>query len=481
MGKKHEKKGKKKVILSLAEFNEDAGLGGVDPTLAALPTAPKGADEWEAQGGRPEYNSRGYKERSSAAYKDRGYDDGFDDRDWSRRGPLEEQGGSSEFGGGADRDWGGMRRGPLESDKDTPQERDWNDMRRQPVDSSFRADNVPERDWGVRKGPIESEAPARVLGDADWGSARRTPIEAELPQAKVSEDRDWSVRKPMEAETAAKIRDTDWSAPRKGPIEVQPVNVEPEKDWTIRKGPVDAESPKLAMEADWTDARKGPLEPAAPKRDEEEVDWMRRRGPLDVEMKEKESREKQARPVDFSEVRRGARLQESPEKDLTTPPKSSAPDRREQWRRDDLSPVQDEGSREESGQQSPATPGDANPKERDWSAARRGHPMEANPRFARRRGSSGRDLGTSDPNATTTDANAPPEVDGVDNDDWTTVRSAARRRPIGRRSGGRGGTREKGAPARFQDSRVTSSSIGDGSKVVTASPVTPVTSTISES
>lgn len=478
MGKKHGKS-KKKTVISLAEFNQDAGLGGVDPELSALPSAPKAAEEWEAEGGRPEYNSRGYKERTS--HRERRYDNDteFQDREWTRKGPLDEQNRGNEFGaGGADRDWGDMRRGPLDAPE--PAERDWNDMRRGPVDSVFDASR--ERDWGVRKEPIDVEMgnPSRVIPDENWSSARKMTVDSEFPTQQT--ERDWAVRKgPVEAQPAA--AGVDWSA-RKGPIESEFPQEQAERDWSQRKGPVEAEVTAKQADIDWGGVRRGPLEPQKDdKHVEVERDWSSRKGPVEAEV---DSMQKGVRDIDFSEMRRGSRLQQKEEATATKTvegdmPKSQALGR-DSWRREGggVSARRDRSFRER-----PASTGhesvSAGPK-RDWVAARRTQPLkEREPRPNRANGSRVSDVSeASDVTQTDIDANG----NNCDGSDWTTVRSGTHKRAsanTNRRNSVRDGQRG------FQR-QGTRELRGEGSMRVplesqnksTSSPLTPVASAMSE-
>lgn len=466
-GKKHDRKKKTKVVLSLGEFNEGAGIGGIDPDLAALPSAPKAAEDWEAEGGRPEYNSRGYKERKP--YADRNYDADaeFEERDWVRKGPLDSEEGSFGMGGG-DRDWSGMRRGPLDAPDGEQPERDWNGIRRGPVESAFEGASG-ERDWGTRKGPVEADlGKARVINDDNWGSARGNAVEAEFKDSAPAKDRDWGVRKgPVEAETAEAAQEADWTA-RKGPVESEFATQEASRDWTQRKGPVEAVAAK-AEDADWG-ARKGPVEAEVPEKKQEvaERDWSARRGPVETEV---EAAQKAVRDIDFGDVRRGARLQEMEEKEASAkkdlPRRPATADR---WRRDSMGAART-GPFEP--RERPASTGhDATPKpERDWGAARRTQPV---PQMSRpNRGSTGRLSNASD--GVEISRGSSREVVAEDKDDeWTTVRSAPNKRLSGsggnRRFSGRGNLQER-----------EGRSMGSSRDKATSSPVTPVASAVSES
>lgn len=501
MGKKHgDKKKKSKIVLSLAEFNEDAGIGGVDPELSALPSAPKPAEEWEAQGGRPEYNSRGYKERQPRNYDNVG---DFEDRDWTRKGPVEapERNG---FGAGADRDWSDMRRGPMDAPDGQQPERNWNDMRRGPVDSAYSG--AVERDWTARKGPVEAESGSapRVIADESWNS-RKGPVEAEFPNAAVPANRDWSVRKgPVEAEASTSKEEADWTA-RKGPVESEFASGEgetAERDWSQRKGPVEANpAPGQQTEADWSSARKGPIEAETPRPDVAERDWSARRSPVETEV---ESAQKAVRDIDFGDVRRGAKLEEmkaiEQEKAKAGPVEVAArPEiEKEAWRRDSIGIVGRRGLMEARASEQPvrvserpaSTGHDSVPKERDWGAARRTEGLRANPRpsrpnFRKSDASEATDVaGIEDADKITT----PTSANTADDDDWTTVRSGGQKRSgfgSGRRHSGRDGRggfqRRGGSGNRDSESEKAMRSPINAENKATSSPVTPVASAVSES
>lgn len=487
MGKKHgDKKKKAKVVLSLAEFNEDAGLGGQDPELSALPSAPKAAEEWEALGGRPEYNSRGYKERQPRNYDN---DVDFDDRDWTRKGPLDAPEGNG-FGMGAERDWGDMRRGPLDAPDGQP-ERDWNGMRRGPVESAF--EGGPERDWGARRGPVEAElGAARVIDDDSWGT-RKGPIDAEF--SNTGADRDWGVRKgPVEADVPASAQNADWSA-RKGPVEAEFANAEDaERDWSQRKGPVDANPASgRQIESNWSDVRKGPVEAEVPK-PEAERDWSRR-GPIEAEV---DTVQKAVRDVNFGDMRRGSKLEELKAVEETKEKAKAAEVARpgmdkDRWRRDSVGIVPRRGPIEARPIERPASTGhDSVPaKERDWGAARQTQGIRAN-----LRGSRSSNFGNAEANEAS-DATSPESAEvlttptsskGADDADWTTVRSATQKRGVtaqtrrfpGRDS--RGGFQRRGlqGTADSRGEKPMRSPLNSEHKATT-SPLTPVASAVSES
>ncbi|CAN8061459.1 unnamed protein product [Agarophyton chilense] len=428
MGKKKPGQSKNKVVLSLAEFTQDVPKAGVDPDLASLPTAPKAPEEWEAEGGRPEYNSRGYKERIN---RERNYDADadFDDRDWTRRGPLDEAAGSA-FGAGPERDWNDIRRGPMDTEDAAAPERNWDGMRRGPVESSFESSHV-ERDWGARKGPIEAEVSAtRNISDDQWGSARQGPIEAEFSQQKAEPD--WNSRRPVDASGASSNAQADWSA-RKGPVEAEFAAETKERDWGARKGPIEAETTKNSTEGNWADVRRRPVESTFP-RQQVEVDWTRK-GPIEPEV---EKVRKAVRDVDFSDSR-GARLQELQDnrEEGQTPTEKESSMSRENWRRDTAGMTERRSRQNTRNIGNPPPKPAVGPSDRDWGAARqRSHPIEArvsSPRkdFSRE---SGPQQEATEEVARISDTQAP-----RDESDWTTVRSNPRR-PAGsnRRNSGRG-------------------------------------------
>lgn len=461
MGKRKPGKAKTKVVLSLAEFTQGVEGAGKDEDIAALPTAPKPVEQWEAEGGRPEYNSRGYKERSSS-HRERSHDADveFEDRDWTRRGPLEERQGSS-FGGGAERDWGGIRRGPLEAEEEaaTP-ERDWEGIRRGPVESSFQSSSV-ERDWSARKGPIEAEAASgRTISDDQWSSARHAPVEAEFAEKKGEQD--WSVRRPIEAESGTPAPESsDWTA-RKGPVEAEFAAPTPERDWTARKGPIEAGVQKEAPETNWAGVRRRPVE-ASFSQEQPEVDWMARKGPIDTEV---EKAGKAIRDIDFADTR-GSKLQALEEnKELKQDPVKK--EARDNWRRD--IPKDTEHKTRHSGSSIPNSSSQeqiSSQKERDWgSARRRSHPVEA--RLSSPRRDAPKKIAQyeeADAPVNNEDRDEAEQADGES--DWTTVRSH-QRRPTGsnRRHSGKGFSRKGSRPfgrdyANEGTSRTDFSSKGD--------------------
>jgi len=165
MGKKQRKK--EAVVLSLAEFNGE--VPAVEDELV-LPSAPKGAEEWEAQG-IPAFGRHAGKPARPAGGFDR--DGGFErdaepDHGWARRGPLEGAG-MTRGGGFGDR---GERGGFGE-------DRDWSERKLPPAAIEAQRGSAGELDWTQRKGPVAAEfqAPARNLGgeQEDWSRMRRGP------------------------------------------------------------------------------------------------------------------------------------------------------------------------------------------------------------------------------------------------------------------------------------------------------------------
>lgn len=320
MPRNRDKKGKKRVVLSLAEFNEDAGLGGANPELASLPSAPKAPEEWEAEGGRPEYNSRGYKERNQTGRDRRPRDgDDDDDHDWSRRGPLDAS--DSSFGAPAgERDWGGMRGEGVSTDAQP--ERDWGGMRRGPVDAAFEGRGSggaggEERNWNMRKGPVEAEVAGTERGavtDEAWGSARRQAVEPVFNNGSRGDDvADWGAERKVAVEADfgddGGQQPRDWGV-RKGPIEAAAPSKD--QDWSGARGraPVEAEGTRQTTEeGDWTEMRRAPVEaetsPAVAEGGRGDVDWSARRGPL-----EGKGTARPTRDVDFAGMRKGAKLRD---------------------------------------------------------------------------------------------------------------------------------------------------------------------------
>eukprot|EP00177_Eucheuma_denticulatum_P008341 GFKZ01015175.1.p1 GENE.GFKZ01015175.1~~GFKZ01015175.1.p1 ORF type:complete len:479 (-),score=81.55 GFKZ01015175.1:704-2140(-) len=478
MGKKHGKSKKKTQTISLAEFNQDAGLGGVDPSLSALPTAPKAAEDWEAEGGRPEYNSRGYKERTSNRTRDSNRDADFQDRDWTRKGPLEEKDRGNAFGlGGADRDWGDMRRGPLEAPETS--ERNWDGMRRgQTVDSMFEGNQ--DRDW-VRKGPIESDQGnmPRVISDENWASARKMTVDADVPEQK--KEVDWGVRKgPVEAQGGV-AQKVDWTQ-RKGPIEADaPAKVE--EDWT-RKGPVDAEVTTKRADEDWGSAReRGPVDAAVDERHVADKEWTRK-GPVEAEVQV----DHKPRQVDLASMR-GSKLKQFEDSDATNGKQDGETIRREGMEKDSWRGAgrMGTGRRDPVIRERPASTGQdfaGVTQERDWGAARRSQPLRER-EFRPRRGQGGRFTDGNDVHEV-----AQAEGDHTrtedDGDDWTTVRSGAQKRAAAnanRRYHGRDtlrGFQRRGGRDNFRTEKPATADV-DVQNKPNSSPVTPIASAMSES
>lgn len=477
MGKKHGKSKKKTQTISLAEFNQDAGLGGVDPSLSALPTAPKAAEEWDAVGGRPEYNSRGYKERSSNRPRDYNRDADFQDRDWTRKGPLEEKERGNSFGlGGAERDWGEMRRGPLEAPETT--ERNWDGMRRgQTVDSVF--DGNQQRDW-VRKGPIEPEQASipRVISDENWASARKMTVDADLPEQK--RDVDWGVRKgPVEAQ-AGVPPEVDWSQ-RKGPVDAD-VPAKVEEEWT-RKGPVEPEVTAKRADEDWSSARRGPVEAAIDELHIADKEWTRR-GPVDAQVEVGQ----RPREIDLTTMR-GSKLKQLENSDATHSKQDGEEMRREgmergSWRGEGRLGT---GRRDPVARERPASTGQdfaGVTAERDWGAARRSQPLRERD-YRPRRGLGGR---VSDVSETTEVAQAEGDQgrNEEDGDDWTMVRSGAQKRAAAsanRRFQGRDTLRgfQRRGGREFSRTEGPDQTQVEAQNKSTSSPITPLASAISES
>ena len=443
MGKKGGQKSKKKIVLSLAEFNDD---GGAAQQEFALPTAPRGADEWESVGGRPEYNSRGYKARQQ---KDRTYSEDAADHEWSRRGPMDGREDGQAGAGLGERNWGVTRRGPVDAD-DEEKPRNWDSMRRGPLEPADGP--APDRDWGARRGPVDAEAGGpRVIGDDQWNNARNSggAVEAEFANRETG-DRDWSVRKPVEAELPPleredwttrrgpveadipeQSRETDWTA-RRGPVEAEIPEVAEERDWTTRKGPVEADDVRKEEGGDWSEMKRQPVEAELFSSKEERVDWGKRKGPIPVPGEEAP---KPARDVDFGGMRRGAKLQEvkqaEPEKatEIAAGNMKITDVGRENWRRNNSG---SSGKSFPGGKfrERPASTGhEVAAKERDWGSARRGTGIRNNvkPRpHSARRVSNPREF-ESKVEVATEDVVSDVTEDVSEDGDWTTVRSVNRR------------------------------------------------------
>lgn len=317
--------------INLFEFNSEVTVGA-NRDVAALPSAPKAAEDWEAEGGRPEYNSRGYKERRVDAYGDadrRGFgaDDDFESRDWTRRGPVD--GGDDDangFGRGGERDWGGRRSGPLDDGGGT--EADFGMVRRGPLDADDGPGARGDVDFGnARRGPIEAEFGAPGGREVDFAT-RKGPIEADFGNSSAQGGVDFGVRKgPIDA-----VGTVDFAV-RKGPVDAEFTSntTGRQVDFATRKGPIEAELGNNAngnIERDFGGARKGPLEPMARDVDfgtmrngnrngnrngaveaanmrsnhsERKVDFgARRKGPLDADNNNNNSER------DFGNMRRGS-------------------------------------------------------------------------------------------------------------------------------------------------------------------------------
>lgn len=293
------KKGKKKnkVVMALADFNPEASVG-TPQELKDLPSAPKQAEEWEAVGGRPEYNSRGFKERTvTHDYDDNALlesDEAFLQRDWTRGANFvaEDDSGGGAGAGGVERSWDGMRRsGPLDDPDGDGAERDFGMARggMGPVDSSFDAAG-PERDFGAARGgagPIDASFDAAGGADRDFGAARggAGPIDASFDAAGGA-DRDFGAARggagPVDASfDAAGGADRDFGAARGSAAF--------DAEFESRGGNVDfggARSGSAAFDAEFAGAGK-------------EVDFAKRTGPVDAEFAD-------AKNVDFGAARGNA-------------------------------------------------------------------------------------------------------------------------------------------------------------------------------
>lgn len=388
MGRKQDKKTKKRVTLSLAEFNENAGVGGAHPEVAALPSAPKAPEQWEAVGGRPEYNSRGYKERSTGQ-RDRRARTDADDDDWTRREPLDNDSGFGAMD--SERDWSTTRREQPMSEQ--PPERDWTGIRRGPVEAEHTSRSF-DRDRPSRSGSIDPDL--RTLpSEVDWRSVRQGtgPVEAEFSESRnlshrnpvdaemkppTSTNADWSNRKgPVEAEFSEQTNLRDWSS-RKGPVEANPGDSS--QDWSdVRKRASVDEQVAPQKEVDWSGVRQGPVEAAVPNSNvvsRPEVDWSAKRSPVKSKAeiaaaRLKDGKEKQP---NFEAVR-GNKLRDMQDANSSTD--------RVSWRRDNsfagFTQTKARGSYADHRTRPPSTGSDAMNQERDWSAARRSLPEALNP------------------------------------------------------------------------------------------------------
>lgn len=512
MGRKDKKSKSKRVVLSLAEFNEDAGGNS---ELTTLPSAPKALEEWEAEGGRPEYNSRGYKERGPPL-RERRFREGdgdFEDRDWTRRGPLDSN--ESSFGAPVgERDWGEMRRDAADGATAGGPARDWTDMRRGPVDSSFNSRGGGDRDWAARKGPVEAEVRigSRMIDSSSWASARGNEVEASFDG--VQTERNWSVRKgPIEADVSGDAPNpmgTDWGSARRGPVDSEFVAATQERDWADRKGPIEADPPAHPVKREWE--RKGPVEAEVqvlPQR----PNWsgVRGRSPIDAQQASDDDAENQDRAdadgpwarrgpveskVDAAPTRlvslgseredswRGARLPDSYA--------AAESGERNSWRREGAG-VPARGRRGRGGSRDgfvrPASTGhDATPIERDWGVARRSGPISVN--------AEGVDGETEDDctdpnvvdvetlsameNASKGDASGEPPIDEA-GDEWTTVKANPKRESREARRAIKENTRSRGDGRALRGPRPLRNSFNSESKAPHTSPVTPLSSAASES
>jgi hypothetical protein len=269
------KKGKKKkVVMSLADFNPEASVG-MPQELKALPSAPKQAEEWEAVGGRPEYNSRGFKERTVTHDYDENAllesDEAFMQRDWTRGANFrpDEDGGDGAGAGGVERSWDGMRRsGPLDGPDGDGAERDFGAARGGvgPVDSSFDAAG-PERDFGAARGgagPVDASFDAAGGADRDFGAARGSAA--------------------FDAEFENKAGDVDFGGARRGSaaFDAEFAGGGREVDFAKRTGPMEAEFPH-DKDVDFGAARGSAAFDAEFANVAKEVDFGRRAGPVEAQ------------------------------------------------------------------------------------------------------------------------------------------------------------------------------------------------------
>jgi len=203
MGKKQKDK-KEKKVLTLSEFNAEIAPN-MPSASVVLPDAPLGAEEWEKQGipayGKRagqvprDYHDRGDRggdrdhEGGGGRYGGRGEGEEEEERDWTRRGPLEQlprgagQGGFRPRGGELDEE-GGARR----EERDL----DWGERRgpmgpsggRGPVGMTDNAQGPREElDWSQRRGPVAAEPSLHPQANVDWSNVRRgAPPPTEQPQ-----------------------------------------------------------------------------------------------------------------------------------------------------------------------------------------------------------------------------------------------------------------------------------------------------------
>lgn len=259
--------------MTLADFNPEASVG-IPQELKDLPSAPKQAEEWEAVGGRPEYNSKGFKERTvTHDYDDNALlesDEAFLQRDWTRGAnfnPDNESGGGAGAGG-VDRSWDGMRRsGPLDGPDGDGAERDFGAARggMGPVDSSFD-DAGPERDFGAARGgagPVDASFDAGGAPDRDFGAARGSAAfdaEFENKNGIVDFGDARGGGAAFDAEFEGSQKEVDF-AKRSGPTEAEFSGAK-NVDFSAARGSAafDAEFAGDAKEFDFASKRSGPVE-----------------------------------------------------------------------------------------------------------------------------------------------------------------------------------------------------------------------------
>lgn len=454
MGKKKSRgqgqQSRKANTINLFEFNRDVTVGQ-DPELSKLPTAPKLAEEWEAEGGRPEYNARGYKERRVDPYSDdRGVGDDFEDRDWTRRGPVDggESGGSG-FGTGPERDWSMSRQGPLDgpgmgggAERDV----DFGSVRRGPVDAEFGGPGGAARDvdfgtarrgpveaefggpgagrdvdfGGARKGPIEAEFGAPGGRNVDFGGVRKGPIEADFGNAPRNVDFGGARKGPIDAEFATAPRQVDFAGARKGPIEAEFAGNSTSgrtPDFSQRRGPIEAEFANQPKQRDFGGVRRGPVDAdPAPARAPARDFGSMRRAPVQAERPAKN-----APTRDFGSMRRGAKLEEE----------AQAPrQKRQSWKRRN----QEDSLSQGVARMNVGAGGGGG--ERDWGGARRAAPPAAPPAAKEIPAADADDLARArnKPTAQTTVENGV-EITTDPNSEWTTVRTNTDKRhgPVARR------------------------------------------------
>lgn len=511
MGRKDKKTKSKRVVLSLAEFNED--ISG-NEQLASLPSAPKAPEEWEAEGGRPEYNSRGYKERGPAS-RERRFREGdgdFEDRDWTRKGPLDSN--ESSFGAPTgERDWGEMRRDATEGGDAGAPERDWTDMRRGPIESSFNGQGGGDRDWTARKGPVEASArgSSRAIDFSNWASARGNEMEASFDG--VQAERNWSVRKePVEAnvrEDNLNTMNADWGSARRGPVESEFATTAQKRDWAERKEPIEADLPTQPVERNWSD-RRGPVE-AESSGPVSQPDWsdVRSRMPIEAQQSLDDSENQVRADMDGPWARRGpieSKVEASATRSVSIGSEKDDSWRgartsngdgvaqsgeRNSWRREEGG-VSARGRRSRGardGFSRPASTGhDAAPIERDWGAARRSVPVTSNEEQvdgeteAANADPGAADVGSLPAEKETLegDINYDPSLDEADKE-WTTVKANPRREAREARRSVKENTRSLGGGPAPVVRRPMRNSFNAESKVPHTSPVTPLSSATSKS